>query len=152
MTLSKGFVVSVVILSALTLMSGCAVNRATAVVSPDADMSKIRTLYVVKAPSDGRGIELLIKNNLGKRGFDATTGPELPQGSYQADAVVSYVDRWMWDMRMYMLELTITFRNPTSNYPLATGNSFHTSLTSKSPEEMVDEVLSNIFNSGKEKK
>jgi hypothetical protein len=152
MTLSKGFVLAVVISSALTLTSGCAVNRATATLSPDADMSKIKTFYVVKGPSDGRGIELLIRDNLGKRGFGATAGPELPQTSYQADAVVSYVDRWMWDITMYMLELTITVRNPTTNYPLATGNSFHTSLTRKSPEEMVDEVLSNIFNSGKEKK
>jgi hypothetical protein len=149
---SKGFILSVLISSALTLTSGCAVNRATAVISPDADISKIRTFYVVKGPSDGRGIELLIRDNLGKRGFGATAGPELPQASYQADAVVSYVDRWMWDMTMYMLELTITVRNPTSDYPLATGNSYHTSLTRKSPEEMVDEVLSNIFNSGKENK
>jgi hypothetical protein len=152
MMLSKGFVLSVVIWSALTLMSGCAVNRATATLSPDADMSKIKTFYVVKTSSDGRGIDMLIKNNLSKRGFDATAGPELAQSAYQVDALVSYVDRWMWDMTMYMLELTITVRNPTNNYPLATGNSFHTSLTRKSPEEMVDEVLSNIFSSGKEKK
>jgi hypothetical protein len=152
MMIAKGFVLAVVISSALTLTSGCAVNRATAVVSPDADMSKIKTFYVVKGPSDGRGIELLIRDNLGKRGFGATAGPELPQGSYQSDAVVSYVDKWMWDMTMYMLELTITVRNPTSNYPMATGNSYHTSLTRKTPAEMVEEVLSNIFNSGKEKK
>ncbi len=152
MALSKGFVLSVVIVGALTMMAGCAVNKATAVVSPDADISKIKTFYVVKGATDGRGIEMLIKNNLSKRGFDATAGPELAQSAYQVDAVVNYVDRWMWDITMYMLELTITFRNPTTSYPLATGNSLHTSLTRKSPEEMVDEVLSNIFNSGKEKK
>jgi hypothetical protein len=45
-----------------------------------------------------------------------------------------------------MLELTVQFRNPSNNFPMATGNSFHTSLTRKSPPEMVDEVLTNIFN------
>jgi hypothetical protein len=50
----------------------------------------------------------------------------------------------MWDITMYMLELTINFRDPKNNFPLASGNSFHTSLTRKSPEEMVDEVLNNI--------
>ena len=150
--ISKGFVVSVIISSAVAFTSGCAVNRATAVVSPDADIGKIKTFYVVRDPSDNRGVEKLIRDNLVKRGFAATAGSEMPQASYQSDAVVNYVDKWMWDITMYMLELTITFRNPTSNYPLATGNSYHTSLTRKSPEEMVEEVLSNIFNSAKEKK
>lgn len=52
----------------------------------------------------------------------------------------------MWDITMYMLELTITLRDPVNNTPLAVGNSLHSSLTRKSPEEMVDEVLTNIFN------
>ncbi|MDP2279487.1 MAG: hypothetical protein Q8K51_14830, partial [Nitrospirota bacterium] len=55
-----------------------------------------------------------------------------------------------WDITMFMLELTITLRNPTNNFPMAVGNSYHTSLTRKSPEEMVEEVLTNIFNSQKQ--
>jgi hypothetical protein len=51
----------------------------------------------------------------------------------------------MWDIAMYMLELTVTLRNPDSGFPMAVGNSLHTSLTRKSPEEMVDEVIGNIF-------
>jgi len=58
---------------------------------------------------------------------------------------VTYVDKWMWDITMYLLELTITIRDPQTDYPLANGNSYHTSLTRKSPPEMVDEVLGNIF-------
>ena len=52
---------------------------------------------------------------------------------------------------MYMLELTVTMREPKTDYPLATGNSYHTSLTRKSPAEMVDEVINNIMNEGKSK-
>jgi len=37
-----------------------------------------------------------------------------------------------------------------STKPIATGNSLHTSLTRKSPEEMVDEVLSNIQSAPKQ--
>jgi hypothetical protein len=36
-------------------------------------------------------------------------------------------------------------RDPQSDFPLATGNSYHTSLTRKSPKEMVDEVIGNIY-------
>ena len=48
-------------------------------------------------------------------------------------------------MTMYMIELTIVVRNTQSNFPLATGHSLHTSLTRLSPQEMVNEVLTNIF-------
>ena len=51
----------------------------------------------------------------------------------------------MWDITMYMLELTVTVRDPNSDFPLASGNSYHTSLSRLTPEEMVDEVISNIF-------
>jgi hypothetical protein len=58
----------------------------------------------------------------------------------------------MWDITMYMLELRVTLRNPDSGFPIAVGNSFHTSLTRKSPEEMVDEVVGNILTTQKNDK
>ncbi|WP_346287730.1 hypothetical protein [Zoogloea sp.] len=61
------------------------------------------------------------------------------------DGIVTYVEKWMWDITMYMLELTVVIRDPQSDFPLATGNSYHTSLTRKSPREMVDEVIGNIY-------
>lgn len=127
----------------LATTSGCA-NRATASLTPGADLSKIKSFYLIPGAED-KDNYLLIKANLEKRGYSVTTGPEmLPP--YKTDAVVTYVDKWMWDITMYMLELTITFRDPNNNSPLAVGNSLHSSLTRKSPEEMVDEVLTNIFN------
>jgi hypothetical protein len=134
------------ILSVLALSSGCAVNRATATVSPDTDLTKVKTYYVVQQPKDQRGIERLISDNLAARGFSAKSGPETSTVPPAVDAVVTYVDKWMWDITMYMLELTVTVRNPANNFPMATANSYHTSLTRKSPPEMVDEVLTNIFN------
>ncbi|MGM9487949.1 hypothetical protein [Ideonella sp. YS5] len=137
----------VFVCATLTATTGCAVNRATANVMPDADLSKVKSVYVVKAPEDERGIDELIKKNLAKRGYQVQGGPE-QKPPYMTDAVVTYVDKWMWDITMYMIELTITVRNPAS-FPMATGNSLHTSLTRKSPEEMVDEVLTNIQNAKK---
>ena len=58
----------------------------------------------------------------------------------------TYKDKWMWDITMYMIELTITFREPGTDYPLAEGNSYHTSLTRKSPEEMVDDKMKILVN------
>jgi hypothetical protein len=56
----------------------------------------------------------------------------------------------MWDITLYLLELTITFRDRNNEFPLAVGNSYHTSLTRKSPGEMVDEVITNILDAGKQ--
>ena len=102
----------------------------------------------MKLPADSRNINELIKTNLIKRGYATSTGPEL-KSPYNADAVLTYVDKWMWDITMYMLELTITLRDPNTDFPMAVGNSYHTSLSRKSPEQMVDEVLSNIANAPK---
>ena len=144
--LARLFAAAAVVL-ALGATTGCAVNRASATLMADADLSKVKTVYVVHAPEDGRAIDKELKKALEKRGFTATTGPEL-NPPYPQDAVVTYVDKWMWDITMYMIELTITVRNQAA-FPMATGNSLHTSLTRKSPEEMVDEVLTNIQNAKK---
>jgi hypothetical protein len=121
--------------------SGC-VNRATAIKDPTTDLSTIKSIYVTKYAPDRRGINQLIADKLEKRGFIVETGVDTPSN---VDAVVTYKDKWMWDITMYMIELKIAIRNPKTNFPFASGNSYHTSLTRKSPEEMVDEVINNIF-------
>jgi hypothetical protein len=133
----------------LLLAAGCAVNRTSATVNPDLDLAKAKRFYVVKNDADSRGTDKLIADRLTKLGYAATRGPQQP-APYNADVVVTYTDKWMWDMTMYMLELSINFRTPDTGFPLATGNSLHTSLTRKSPEEMVDEVLASIFDKAKQ--
>lgn len=122
--------------------SGCAVNRATATVDPSANLDKLRVVQVKKLDGEDGTIQKLIAGNLRKRGMEVTEDSKAPE---KLDAVVTYADKWMWDFTMYLLELTVTIRDPKSDFPLATGNSLHTSLTRLSPPEMVDEVMGNIF-------
>jgi uncharacterized lipoprotein YajG len=139
------------LLAALVLAvmtTGCAVNRATATVDPTARLDTVKSLYVKHQEKDGRGIDKLIAENLRARGYQVSVGNEAPG---RPEAVVTYVDKWMWDITMYMLELTIQIRDPGTDYPIASGHSLHTSLTRKSPPEMVDEVLGNIMKEGKTK-
>jgi len=138
--------VLVPLVALLALGSGCAVNRATANVSSDANLSQFKSFYVVRTQADQRDVDKMIAESLQKRGYQVASGPQPASRPAGVDAVVTYADRWMWDMTMYMVELTIQFRNPSNNFPVATGNSLHTSLTRKSPAEMVEEVLTNIFN------
>lgn len=125
---------------------GCA-NRATARVDPSADLKSMKTLHVVKIAEETAGISTLIADDLRRRGYTVTTGTDKPG---PVDAVVTYVDKWMWDITMYLLELTITIREPKTDFPLATGNSLHGSLTRKSAPEMVEEVMGNIFKETKQ--
>lgn len=137
----------IAVVALVVMMSGCAVNRATANVDPSADLSALKTMYVKKLPADDGGTNVLIAEKLRTKGVEATSGVEESPKNF--DAVVTYVDRWMWDITMYMLELTITIRDPKTGFPLATGNSFHTSLTRLSPKEMVSEVIDNIYKDAK---
>lgn len=124
------------------VLGGCAVNRATANVDPSLQWDKIKSLHIKQTEGEDGSTRKLISEKFKSAGFAVTSDPE-PQG--KPDAVVTYLDRWMWDITMYMLELTITLKEPQTNAALATGNSFHTSLTRKSPKEMVDEVVENIL-------
>jgi len=127
---------------AASVLSGCAVNRATATVDPSADLRSKKTMHVVKLEEDGYDVNELITEKLRSMGYTVTTSKDKPA---DVDAIVTYWDKWMWDITMYLLELTVTIRDPKNDFPLATGNSLHTSLTRKSPKEMVDEVVNNIF-------
>lgn len=129
-----------------SLTTGCAVNRATGSVDPSANLSALKTMYVKKTADDDNTYTL-IADKLRSKGLTVTTGSEAAPGN--VDAVVTYIDKWMWDITMYMLELTITIRDPKTDFPLATGNSFHTSLTRLSPKEMVNEVFDNIYKGAK---
>lgn len=129
--------------------SGCAVNRATATVDPSANLDKLRVVQVRKLEGEDGTIQKLIASNLRKRGYEVSEDAQPPE---KVDAVVTYVDKWMWDITMYLIELTVTVREPKSDFPLATGNSLHSSLTRLSPTEMVDEVVGNIFKESEKSK
>lgn len=130
---------TIFIVTILIFTSGCA-NRATA--TPYKETAKLNSIFVKKLSADKNNIDQLIVDKFKSMGYKATSGAVVTP---DADVVVTYIDKWMWDITMYMLELTVVVREPETDFPLATGNSMHTSLTRKSPEEMVDEVINNIF-------
>lgn len=136
--------VSAALVAAVVLLSntGCAVNRATATADPALRWDGIKTLHVKQLEGEDGSVRKLIVEKFRASGFAVTTDPD-PAG--RPDAMVTYRDRWMWDITMYLLELTITLHDPRTDVGVASGNSYHTSLTRKSPKEMVDEVVDNIL-------
>ena len=105
-------------------------------------------MYVKKGKDDNTDTNVFIADRLRSKGVTVTTGAgTAPSG---VDAEVTYVEKWMWDITMYLLELTITIRDPKTDFPMASGNSYHTSWARKSPQEMSNEVVDNIYKSAKE--
>lgn len=133
---------TVILFAVTAFTTGCR-NLATANVSPTTDLSTLKTMYVKHYPSDNTEVNQAIADKLRSKGVTVTTGSGAPPNN--VDALVTYVDRWMWDITMYMLELTVTIRDPKTEAPLASGNSLHTSLTRKSQKAMVEEVVNNIY-------
>ena len=133
-----------IVFLAIFLATGCSKVVVRSDADPSADFRNIQTLYVKKLPADEREINKVLQDKLIEFGFDATTGSEAkPAGS--VDAIVTYEDRWMWDMTMYMLSIDIHFLNPETEYEFASGSSYRTSLVRKPPEEMVDEALRDLL-------
>jgi S1-C subfamily serine protease len=140
--LNKSLKVSfILLLAGILLISGC-VNKVALNVTEEVDLSNIKTVHVEKTIQDVRGIDILIANRLNTMGYKASTGDDIPPS---VDALITYEDQWMWDVTMYMFQLTIFIRDKDSNFPLASANSMHGSLTRKSSDEMVAEVLSNLL-------
>src|SRR5579862_9894070 len=119
----------------LVLLSACATNNA--VKAPDANLTRLKTMYVVRVPEDERGIEKLIAARLNAMGYQSTSG-DAPQPATPVDGIVTYQDRWMWDITMYMLKLDIQIHDGASGAILAKGEVLRPSLQRKSPEGMVE--------------
>lgn len=128
----------------LLLISGCVNTELVSDIDPSADLVSLQSFYVAKSPTDDRGIEAIIAAELNAMGKDATSGSD-PKPTVAVDAVVTYVDKWMWDITMYLIELTVDLHDPATDYRFATARSYRTSLARKSPEEMVNEVLGKLF-------
>ncbi|MCX5877644.1 MAG: hypothetical protein NTY44_00835 [Deltaproteobacteria bacterium] len=123
-------------------LAACATLQATK--APSADLSTIKTVYVQKVEGDGYNVYQVIAARLNAMGFKATSGASADPPE-PVDAIVTYVDRWMWDLTMYMIRLNIQVRDGKTRSILASGESYRPSLERRSAEEMVAETLDAIF-------
>jgi hypothetical protein len=131
----------------VAVLSGCSKVVLKSDADPNADLSSLETFYVRNFQPDKRGLERIIASELQDLGYQATSGiaqePPTP-----VDAIVTYQDRWMWDITMYMLEINIQFHQPDTGYVFASGNSYRTSLVRESPEYMIEAVLREMLGKG----
>lgn len=112
--------------------------------APDSNPKSLKTFYVALEAGDDHGIDKLIVARLTSMGYTASCG-EGPQPAKRVDAIVTYQDRWMWDITMYMIKLDVQLHDGDSNAVIARAQAMRPSLQRKSPESMVQEVVGEIF-------
>jgi hypothetical protein len=127
----------------LVLLAGC-ISTQHADIDPNADLSALKSFLVVRQPNDDKGIEKLITAELHRHGKTAATAETLPS-KIEHDAIVTYVDSWMWDLTMYLMKLEVEIRDPETQYIMAVGAVSHSSFARESPEEMARDVIEEIF-------
>jgi hypothetical protein len=129
----------------LFALVGCASGAARfAEPLPGSRLSEMRRFYVQHQPNDPRDIHLLIQQELRALGMEADAGAEAPNGA-DYDAIVTYLDRYIWDMSMYCLQLTLYFRDTRTGYVTATGWSFRPSMVRKTPQGHAHLILTELF-------
>jgi len=128
--------------AALLSLAACATLKGSH--APDVNLKADKTYYVVHRADDNGGVDKLIAKQLTTIGYTATSG-DSPTPPAPVDVVVTYEDHWMWDMTMYMIRLSIQFHDGKTGAVIASAESYRPSLERKSPEGMVEEVLTQIY-------
>lgn len=131
---------------AMLVLSGCA-TRLNANVSPDQNMDRLGKIYVARFEPDKRGLNQIIAEELNKLGYHATYG-ETKDKPKSTNVVVTYSDKWMWDITMYMIAIDIQMFDVDKGIPIADVHNMRTSLARKSPRGMIREALYELLNKG----
>ncbi len=125
-------------------ITGCAIHKNEAFIIPNGDKLENKSFFVLHSLGDKRHLEEIIRDVLVEKGFVAISGQKenMPE---KIDVLVTYEDRWMWDLGNYLIQLDIQFRNPKNEYPFVAGETVRTSLIRKEPKFMADEVISKML-------
>jgi len=131
----------VLLLAACALLAGCSSESTHQV----ADYSSVHRIFVEHQLTDNHRIDELIAAELKTLGYDATSGWPTMMPEVGVDAVITYQDRWAWDFKSYLIELHLEMHANFTNKPLATGSYHQASAYTKSPAEVVHEIVAPLF-------
>lgn len=128
---------------ALWMATGCGGAHLYATELPGAHLDHLKRIYVQHRIGDDRNIHLSIQKELQELGLAVEAGEAAHTGEF--DAVVTYIDRYMWDMSMYCAQLTIYVRDTRTGQIVATGSSYRPSLVRKTPEGHARLIVRELF-------
>jgi hypothetical protein len=125
------------------LITGCS-TKLTSNVAPGSTFEEMGKTFVVRFGPDKRELNSIIADKLTLMGYPAVAG-EASNIPSDVNTLVTYQDNWQWDITNYMIKIKIQFRDGKSRELIIEGVSYRTSLVRKSPEEMIEETLIEMF-------
>ena len=134
---------TLMLLAGAIALSGCVTTHSGQLSIPP-EVAEKGVYYVEQSEKDGRKLATIIAERMQARGLNATAVTAAPPN---AAYVVTYVDRWAWDMRMYLLDMRIELRDAKDRSLLGFGDSSQTSLAAmgKSYADVIDTALNELF-------
>jgi hypothetical protein len=131
---------SLPLLTLCAFLAGCSSLNTRSVV----DLAPFKHIYVVHRLTDDHHIDEMLVRELQQLGHEASSGPLtlLPEN---ADAILTYEDRWEWDFKTYLIELSVELRTARTEKKLADGHYLQQTPRSKPPAEVVRELLVSLF-------
>lgn len=131
------------LLVTLCMVSGCATRLSSNVV-PAADINNLGEIYVARFSPDKRHLNKIIAEELRDLGRIATAG-EANEQPKKTDTLITYTDRWRWDITNYMISLDIQVVDAKKGTQIADVHNMRTSLARKSPRGMIRGALFDLF-------
>ncbi|MSU23566.1 MAG: hypothetical protein EXS32_07050 [Opitutus sp.] len=122
------------------LLTGCSSLSTRQVI----DLAPFRHIYVVHRLTDDHHLDEMMVRELQKLGRDASHGP-LTMLPNNADAILTYQDRWEWDFQSYLIEFTIELHTARTEKKLADGRYYQPSPKPRPPAEIIREILTPLF-------
>jgi hypothetical protein len=106
---------------------------------------KDRRVFVERRLADGRGIDRLIADELGRLGYTASSGARTMM-PLDTDLLVSYDDQWIWDFNTYLIQLDVTARNARTDKVVGGGRCNRPSMAFGAPaQKLVHDLLARVF-------
>jgi hypothetical protein len=130
----------------LALSLGGCVGNASGQLSLPREQAEASTYFVQRHAKDTRDLASGIADSMRTRGLKATAGIESDRPA-DAAFVVTYVDRWIWDMRMYLADLRIEVRDAKDQSIVGFGQSSQSSLKAmgQTHADIVETALDQLF-------
>ena len=122
------------------LLAGCSSVSTRQVIALD----DFRNIFVEQRLADDNHLDLLFVAELQRLGRVASSGPRtmMPEN---ADAILTYTDRWEWDFKTYLIELNFELHTARTLKKLADGRYHQPTIKTKSPAAVIRELLVPLF-------
>lgn len=130
----------------MVLSLGACVGNTSGQLSLPREQAEASTYFVQRHAKDTRDLATVIADSMRTRGFKATAGTESNRPADTA-FVVTYVDKWIWDMRMYLADLRIEVRDAKDQSIVGFGQSSQSSLKAmgQTHADIVETALDQLF-------